>query len=123
MMKQPKKKKDGEEKVKPASNSEIKKIIASPYVIPPNILNILREHSLGYILFSVDYHGNVMLNTHADNSILLDGLKSKLSKMLMMEEGIKDAMMEEMVSNNLEEECGGDEGPEQEDGQEPDQEV
>lgn len=106
MMKEPKKKKDGDGKSKPVNNSGSKKIIASPYVIPPQILNILKEHSLGFILFSVDYHGNVMLNTHADNDILLDGLKNKLSKMLMMEEGMKDAMLEDMISNNLDREFG-----------------
>ncbi|RTL03102.1 MAG: hypothetical protein EKK57_00360 [Proteobacteria bacterium] len=86
------------------SNSKdlnIKKIIANPYTIPPNLLNLLKEHSLGYILFTVDFNGNVAFNIHADNEILADGLKDKLATMLVSDREAREAVMSELMAQNL----------------------
>ena len=102
MMKHPKKKDDNSNQDKPFSNAKIKKIIASPYVLPPNILNILNEHTSAYLLFSLDFQGNLQLNVKADNQIVADGLKMNLLQMLIVDADMRVEEIEDDMQGTQE---------------------
>ncbi len=93
---------------------DVGKVIASPYSLPPNLCNLLREHSLGFLLFSVDYNGNFQVNMNADNQILLRGLLQKINEItgMMIEQdqiqtGINMGILEEVDPDEDDDERGG----------------
>lgn len=116
MMSKNNKKKDGEKPIVP-------KTILSPYVIPSQILEILKEHSVAYLLCSVDYQGNVSFNISADNEVMSEGLKTRLLRFLLADQEVQQEMVYETLANNYQSEeppddaIGGD-GDGDDDGEE-----
>lgn len=62
----------------------------TPYQIPANIKEILKEHSAGYILVTIDYDGNYNFDQHFDNNIIAEAIELKTLKILQIKNEIND---------------------------------
>ena len=50
----------------------------SPYEIPPHLIEILKEHSTGFILLTVDHNGHLGYYVNVDNQVLMRGMLEEL---------------------------------------------
>lgn len=64
----------------------------SPYEIPPNLIEILKEHSTGFILLTVDHNGHLGYYVNVDNQVLMRGMLEELRDIceLKIESGLRD---------------------------------
>lgn len=84
---------------KPLNDKQVKKIIqnTNPYELPPNIINLLNEHSCGFVLATLDHNGNFNFTCKHDNEIVGQATELRLLKMLE----IRQEIMENHTEQNI----------------------
>lgn len=74
------------------SNKDLKKILTNrkPYEIPPNLIQILNEHSCGFILATLDHNGNFNFAAKHDNEIIGEAMEKRLLDYLTIRQEAMD---------------------------------
>ena len=98
-----KKPNSGKDDAKPLTNAQVKKIVtnSNPYELPPNIIQILNEHSCGFVLATLDHNGNFNFTCKHDNEIIGQATELRLLKMLEIRQNIMEAQNEHSMLKGM----------------------
>lgn len=87
------------------------KVSKKPYQLPKHILNMLKEHTTGYILITLNNHGDLNYDEHFDNQLVGEAIENKTLQILTIKKQISDDTIYGHLNPSApEEDDEGDEG-------------